>query len=66
MTMLNVKEASEYTRLGVSTLNALRVRGGGPVYSKPCGRILYDTKDLDRWLEAHKQKSTSDQPTKSA
>jgi hypothetical protein len=63
---LTVKEAAEYVRLGVSTLNAYRVTGGGPVFIKAGGKILYDTKDLDAWLDAHKQRSTSETPRKSA
>jgi len=30
-------------------LNKLRVRGGGPPYSKRIGKVLYDAADLDRW-----------------
>ena len=56
---LTVKEAAAYLRLGESTLNNYRTDGGGPIYSKPCGRVLYDIKDLDAWREANKRKSTS-------
>lgn len=30
--LLDVKQASEFLKLGVSTLNKLRVHGGGPTY----------------------------------
>lgn len=59
MPRLTVKEAAEYIPLSMSTLNTMRVTGGGPVYIKARGKILYDTRDLDVWLDAHKQISTS-------
>jgi excisionase family DNA binding protein len=55
-----VKEAAVYIPCGVSTLNKLRVTGGGPRYIKLGGRVLYDERDLDKWLEANKHDSTSD------
>lgn len=60
MPRLKVKEAAAYIPLAVSTLNALRVSGGGPVYLKVKGKVLYDTRDLDAWLETKKQHSTSE------
>jgi hypothetical protein len=56
---LTVREAAEYIPCGVSTLNRLRVTGGGPRYSKPPGldRVFYDTEDLDAWIEAGKRNS---------
>jgi excisionase family DNA binding protein len=57
--LLTVAEAATYLSLSASTLNKLRVSGGGPHYVKPCGKILYDVKDLDQWIEDHKRSSTS-------
>jgi excisionase family DNA binding protein len=57
-----VKEAADYIRCGVSTLNKLRVKGGGPRYIKIGGKILYDDADIDKWLDDHKRGSTSDEP----
>jgi excisionase family DNA binding protein len=57
--LLTVGEAATYLSLSASTLNKLRVSGGGPRYVKPCGKILYDVKDLDQWIEDHKRRSTS-------
>ena len=62
MTRLTVKEAAEYLVCSVSTLNKLRVRGGGPPYNKRTGKVLYDTADLDRWWSEGKQRSTSERP----
>jgi excisionase family DNA binding protein len=60
MPRLTVKEAAAYVPCGVSTLNKLRVSGGGPRYIKIGNRVLYDQRDLDKWIEDHKRGSTSD------
>jgi excisionase family DNA binding protein len=60
MARLSVKDAANYVPCGVSTLNKLRVKGGGPRFIKLGGRVLYDTRDLDQWIEANKYASTSD------
>lgn len=61
MPRLTVKQAAEYIPLSESTLNHLRVVGGGPVFMKPVpGTVLYDTKDLDAWLKVKRQSSTSE------
>ncbi|MES1200226.1 MAG: helix-turn-helix domain-containing protein [Pseudomonadota bacterium] len=57
---LSVEEAAGYTGLSVSTLNKLRISGGGPEYLKICRRVFYRTADLDRWLESKRYRSTSE------
>jgi predicted DNA-binding transcriptional regulator AlpA len=59
---LTVREAADYTGLAAATLNKLRVRGDGPLYIRPGGsrRVVYDTADLDAWLQASRRKSTSE------
>jgi hypothetical protein len=57
--LMNVKEAADYLRLGVSTLNKLRVVGNGPKYFKMHRRITYTAADLDTYIEKHRTKSTS-------
>ena len=64
MPRLTVKQAAAYIPCGVSTLSKLRVSGGGPRYSKPAGRVLYDTKHLDAWVERNTYVSTSDEAAK--
>ena len=54
--------AAAYCGLGKSTLDKLRIYGGGPIYSKIGRRVVYDLADLDRWLVAHRQSSTSERP----
>jgi excisionase family DNA binding protein len=65
MPRLTVKEAAEYLRVGVQTLNNLRVKGGGPPYIKMGAAVRYDTEDLDAWIDQKKRQSTSavDPPT---
>lgn len=45
-------------RLGMKhrTLENWRWRGKGPDYTRVGGRVMYDPKDLDAWLEANKVK----------
>jgi excisionase family DNA binding protein len=64
--LLTVKEAAAYLRVGVSTLNKLRVAGGGPHYVKMCGRVTYSDNDLDRYIAQHRRKSTSDDWSRAA
>jgi hypothetical protein len=58
--MLPTPEAAAYCDLGKSTLDKLRIFGGGPFYSKIGRRVVYDPADLDQWLLAHRQTSTSE------
>jgi hypothetical protein len=41
------------------TLEAWRVRGGGPTYIKIGKRAVYDTRDLDAFMEARRRVSTT-------
>jgi excisionase family DNA binding protein len=62
MKRLTVLEAATYVGLSASTLNQMRSEGRGPRYIKLGSRVVYDSADLDRWMEQHKQSSTSDKP----
>jgi predicted DNA-binding transcriptional regulator AlpA len=57
---LSVEEAATYTGLSASTLNKLRVYGGGPAYLKLGQRVVYVSDDLDAWLGSKRRRSTSD------
>jgi hypothetical protein len=57
--LMTVKEAADYLRLGVSTLNKLRVTGTGPKYFKMHRRITYTAADLDAYIEKHRTRSTA-------
>ena len=57
---LTVSEASRHVGLSVSTLNKLRVLGGGPIFLKLGRRVAYDVADLNAWLASKRRRSTSD------
>lgn len=57
---LPVYEAANYLGLSSSTLNKLRVFGGGPIFLKLGRRVVYDKTDLDAWLAHRRRRSTSD------
>jgi len=63
MPRLTVTEAAAYIPMPKRTLEKLRTAGGGPRFIKLGKRVLYDVVDLDAWMEAHKQASTSDLPS---
>jgi len=56
---LSAKEAAEYTGLGFSTLAKLRLKGGGPAYSKIGAKITYHKGDIDAWLKSKRVANTS-------
>lgn len=59
MDTLNVVQAADYTTISKSSLDKLRVNGGGPLYIKVGARIIYDRIDLDLWLIGKKIANTS-------
>lgn len=62
MARLTVEEAADYLRMSANTLKYLRHLGRGPRYFKPAKRVLYDTRELDRWLEDSRRRSTAEVP----
>jgi hypothetical protein len=61
MENLNVVQAAGYTGLSKSSLDKMRVYGGGPLYIKVGARVVYDKIDLDTWLIGKKIANTSQQ-----
>lgn len=59
---LRVKEAALYLGLSWGHLANLRTAGSGPRFLKLGGRVLYDTRELDKWLDENTRLSTSDDP----
>lgn len=57
--MLRTEDAANYTGLSASTLNKLRLTGGGPEYIKLGKTVVYDPSDLDSWLSSKRRRSTS-------
>jgi len=55
------KEAAGLLGFSVRTLQAWRVRGGGPQFVKVSARcVRYRQSDLDSWVEQRLRRSTSD------
>ena len=63
---LRTLEAATYTGLSKSTLEKLRVTGGGPEYAALGRVVVYRIEDLDAWVFAHKRRSTSDNTPEAA
>jgi predicted DNA-binding transcriptional regulator AlpA len=57
---LSGTEAARYLGISASTLSKLRVFGGGPKFHKLGRRVVYDTRDLDGWLDTRRRASTAD------
>jgi hypothetical protein len=58
--LLTTAEAAAHLRLSPRTLEAWRLRGGGPRYCKLGDRVLYTQRDLNAWLDTQTRTSTSD------
>lgn len=59
--LINEKAAGEYLNVAIRTLQAWRVRGGGPKYvsiSRRC--VKYRLTDLDVWADGKLAASTSE------
>ncbi|PQA89243.1 helix-turn-helix domain-containing protein [Hyphococcus luteus] len=46
---LTVDETAAYLRLTTRALENFRQSGGGPIYRKHGGRVVYHKDDLDEW-----------------
>ena len=57
---LRTRAAAAYTGFAKSTLEKLRVHGGGCPYMRVGRVVVYDPDDLDAWLASHRRTSTSD------
>ena len=57
---LDTKQAAAYLGLSVKTLEKLRVTGKGPRYAKAGRRVIYDRRDLDKWVAERKRGFTGE------
>lgn len=57
--LLDVKRAAARVGLSKSTLDKLRVYGGGPRFMKFGRAVRYSTADLDIWVSESRRASTS-------
>ena len=61
---LRRRPAATYSGTSVSFLEKAALRGDGPPMIRISKRlILYDTDDIDAWLESRRVASTSEPPT---
>jgi hypothetical protein len=58
--VVKTPQAAEYVGLSASTLEKLRLLGGGPIFIKLGKRVAYHVDDLDLWLAANRRGSTSE------
>ena len=49
---LGTRAAAEYSGIPFNTLKQWRCQGKGPRFFKPCGRALYDVRDLDEFIQS--------------
>lgn len=57
---LNTRQAAALLGVSRRTLESYRVKGGGPPFLSYFNRIRYLRGDLERWAEAERKRSTSD------
>lgn len=57
---LRVREAAAHLGLSKSTLDKLRVRGGGPLFLRLGRRVVYDLADLEIWAAMGRCANTPD------
>lgn len=59
---LTPKEVAERLKVKVTTLQALRTRGGGPAFIKlGYNRVRYSLKDIEAWESQRRYNCTSEQ-----
>lgn len=58
--LMKPKQVEDYTGFAVQTLARWRVEGRGPRFIRASGRVLYDSADVDAWLDARRHSSTSE------
>jgi helix-turn-helix protein len=58
---LHRKQAAEFLGVSLSWLDKARISGLGPVFVKMGGRVLYDSRDLEAFIDGNRHSSTSEQ-----
>ena len=57
---LTLQETAAYLRLNTRTLDNMRQRGTGPLYSKHGGRVRYHRDDVLAWVNASRRRTTTE------
>ncbi|WP_181951993.1 helix-turn-helix transcriptional regulator [Pseudovibrio ascidiaceicola] len=52
--------AADYLGISIRTIQAWRVRGGGPIFVKMGKTVRYRSSDIQNWIESHLASSTSE------
>ena len=60
MTILDTSQAAKYLGLAKSTVQKMRVYGGGPRFLKLNRSVRYRTEDLDDWIRSNIVANTSE------
>jgi len=60
---VRTKDAAGRCLTSVSTLEKLRVYGGGPPFFKMGRNVFYRINDLESWVGSKRRQSTSDFPS---
>lgn len=63
--VMNTEEAARYLGCSTQLLEGLRVKGGGPPYSKVARLVRYRRAALDQWLAQHERQNTVEGESKS-
>lgn len=58
---LHRKQAAEFLGVSLSWLDKARISGLGPVFVTMGGRVLYDSRDLEAFIDGNRHISTSEQ-----
>lgn len=58
--LMDTPAAASMLGLAARTLEKYRLTGAGPRFLKLGARVLYDPRDLDKWVAARRRTSTSD------
>jgi hypothetical protein len=59
--LLHRKQAAVFLGVSLSWLDKARISGLGPVFVKMGGRVLYDSRDLEAFIDSNRHSSTSEQ-----
>ena len=57
--VFDVNGAAKHTGLSKSTLDKMRIFGGGPVFVKYARRVVYRMSDLNNWMDGKRVANTS-------
>ena len=60
MTILDTGQAAQYLGLAKSTVEKMRVYGGGPRFLKLNRSVRYRAEDLDEWIRSNIVNNTSE------